>query len=89
MADRGRQIERKYWGYDKKDPYEPFISHWSKKGTLDKQKNGDHPEKDNVKFFFWDGISLPLRVTHTLGFDLLFFGVIVYSIAQLIILLFN
>ncbi len=84
MSERGMQIEREYWGYKGERAYEPFISHWSKKPPI---QDGEaykiaKPAKETVKFLFWK-IELPDFISHSLGLDLLFLGVITYSIIQL------
>jgi hypothetical protein len=86
MSERGMQIEREYWGYNNKRVYEPFISHWSKKPPALDSKTHDVPEPANeiVKFFFWK-IPLSDRISHSLGLDFLFLGVIVYSVIQLLV----
>ena len=80
MAERGMQIEREYWGYKGKRAYEPFISHWGKKKPLDDSEASEPPRRDAVRMLFW---NLNLPVSHTLGLDLLFLGLIVYSALRL------
>jgi hypothetical protein len=80
MAERGMQIEREYWGYGGKRAYEPFISHWRKRKPRDDSEASEPPSRDNVRILFW---NLRLPVSHTVGLDLLFLGVIVYSSLRL------
>ena len=84
MSDRGMQIEREYWGFKGKRAYEPFISHWSKKPPTNDSEayKISKPAKESVKFLFWK-IKLPNFISHSLGLDLLFLGVIVYSIIRI------
>jgi hypothetical protein len=84
MSERGMQIEREYWGYKGKRAYEPFICHWSKERPADDSEAYKilKPGKDSVKFLFWK-ITLPEFISHSLGLDLLFLGVMVYSIVRL------
>jgi len=90
MSERGMQIEREYWGYSGERVYEPFISRWSKKPPIQdtethkitKPAKETKPVKETVKFLFGK-IELPDFISHSLGLDLLFFGVIIYSIIQL------
>jgi hypothetical protein len=84
MSDRGMQIEREYWGYKGERIYEPFISHWNQKTPVG-DSEVSKPNKESVKFLFWK-TRLPDFVSHSLGLDLLFLGVIVYSIVQLWVL---
>jgi hypothetical protein len=81
MAERGAQIEREYWGYQGKRAYEPFISHWSRTKPLDDKNAGNPPARDRVKILFFN-VKLP--VSHTLGLDLLFIGVMVYSAIRIL-----
>jgi hypothetical protein len=80
MAERGAQIEREYWGYRGKRAYEPFISHWSRKEPQDDKNAGNPPARDKVSVLSFD---LRLPVSHTAGLDLLFVGVIVYSVIRI------
>ncbi len=81
IAGRGAQIEREYWGYKGKRAYEPFISHWSRRKPLADNNADAPPSRDKVRVLFFN-VSLP--VSHTLGLDLLFIGVIVYSAIRLL-----
>ncbi|MBI5953305.1 MAG: hypothetical protein HY865_16745 [Chloroflexi bacterium] len=81
MAERGSQIEREYWGYQGKRSYEPFISRWSRIKPLVDKNAGEPPSRGKVKILFFN-VKLP--VSHTLGLDLLFLGVMVYSAIRLI-----
>lgn len=85
MSDRGMQIEREYWGYTGKKAYEPFISHWRKEKPINDPEAIEPSElhKESVKLFFWK-TKLPDFVTHSLGLDLLFLGVICYSVVRLL-----
>ncbi len=82
MAERGTQIEREHWGYRGPKAYEPFISHWNRTKPNDDPGAGPPPKRDVVRLLFWD---LRLPVSHTLGLDLLFLGVIAYSVFQLMV----
>jgi hypothetical protein len=82
MTERAMQIEREHWGYRGKRVYEPFISHWNKKRPLDDSEASEPPGRDTVRILFW---NLKLPVSHTLGLDLLFLGVIVYSAMSLLL----
>jgi hypothetical protein len=86
MSERGVQIEREYWGYSGERAYEPFISHWSKQPPTHDLKARDIPKpaQETVKFLFWK-IKLLDFMSHSLGLDLLFLGVIIYSIIQLLV----
>jgi hypothetical protein len=68
---RGLQIENQYWGYKAAREEQPYISHW---GTEKFPKS---------KLFFW---TIRAPVSHSLGFDLLFLGVIAYALYQLLTL---
>ena len=81
IAERGAQIEREYWGYQGKRAYEPFISHWSRIKPIDDKNAGNPPSRDKVKILFF---NFKLPVSHTMGLDLLFMGVMVYSAIRLI-----
>jgi hypothetical protein len=81
MAERGCQIEHEFWGYKGERAYEPFISHWSRRKPLNDPKAGAVPPRDAVQILFF---KLRLPVSHTLGLDLLFLGVMVYSIIRLL-----
>jgi hypothetical protein len=81
MAERGAQIERKYWGYQGKRAYEAFISRWSRIEPSDDKSAGDPPARDEVRVFRF---SVRLPVSHTLGLDLLFIGVMVYSAIRIL-----
>jgi hypothetical protein len=87
MSDRGMQIEREYWGYRGKRAYEPFISHWRKEKPASDPEADEPSElaKESVKLFS-RRTHLPGFVSHSLGLDLLFVGVIAYSIVRLLIL---
>jgi hypothetical protein len=80
MAERGTQIEREYWGYRGKQAYEPFISHWSKIRPAEDKNAGSPPPREVVSVLFFN-VRLP--VSHTLGLDLLFMGVMVYAAVRL------
>ena len=81
MTARGAQIERDYWGYKGKRAYEPFISRWSRIEPRGDKNAGEPPARDEVRFLFFD-VRLP--VSHTLGLDLLFLGVMIYSVIRMI-----
>jgi hypothetical protein len=85
MSDRGMQIEREYWGYKGEAAYEPFISHWRKEKPSHDPKASEPstPDKESVKFLFWK-TKLPDFINHSVGLDLLFLGVIGYSVIQLL-----
>jgi hypothetical protein len=85
MSDRGMQIERDYWGYKGKRAYEPFISHWRKEKPVNDPEAAEPSKlnKDSVKLFVWNA-KLPSLASHSLGLDLLFSGVIIYSIVGLL-----
>ena len=82
ITERGVQIEREYWGYEGEQAYEPFISHWSRKKPIGSTNAKKPPSIGKVHVLFFN-IELP--VSHTLGLDLLFLGIIIYSIVRLII----
>jgi hypothetical protein len=81
MAERGAQIEREYWGYQGKRAYEPFISHWSRIKPINDKTAGEPPLIDKIRVLFFN-VKLP--VSHTIGLDLLFIGVMVYSVIRLL-----
>jgi hypothetical protein len=83
MAERGAQIEREYWGYQGDRLYEPFISHWSKQPPKNDPEASEPHLADTVRILFW---TVKMPVSHTLGLDLLFLGVIVYSIVRLLLM---
>ncbi len=78
IGQRGAEIEREYWGYD------GWISRMRRMKPVDEEESGKSSEvgEGTVKWFFW-GISLPRFATHSLGFDILFFVVLVFSVIQL------
>ena len=80
MAGRGAQIERDYWGYRGRRAYEPFISHWSRKKPPNDKNAGEPPPIDDIRVLFFN-IKLP--VSHTTGLDLLFLGVMIYSLIRM------
>jgi hypothetical protein len=70
LIRRGSQIEVNEWGYaDASKQPKPFI-------TSLRTRNSE-----NIDFLFWH-ISAP--VTHSLGLDLLFSSIFIYSLAQLL-----
>jgi hypothetical protein len=80
MAERGTQIERDYWGYRGRRAYEPFISHWSRIKPPNDKNAGEPPLIENIRVLFFN-IKLP--VSHTIGLDLLFLGVMIYSLIRM------
>jgi hypothetical protein len=79
ITNRGIQIEREYWGY------KGWISHMTNEKPLGEIESNKSSvvENDTVKWFFWK-IKLPRFVSHSLSFDLLFLGVLTYSVIQLL-----
>ena len=79
VSKRGRRIEGCYWNYK-----------WEGKGQKEKDalflnylKEMDRKHV-KVKFLIFKDLPLPARISHSLGIDLLFLGVIVYSIIQIL-----
>jgi hypothetical protein len=83
LSERGMQIERDYWGYSGSKAYDAFISHQNKVEPLNDPEAGEPPGLDYTKILFW---RLRLPVSHTLALDLMYLGVILYTIIQLFIL---
>jgi len=82
IGNRGIQIEKE-WGY------EGWISQMSNRKTSESKENDSSSvrEPDGVKLFFWK-VKLPRIISHSLGFDLLFASVCLYSAVQILILIF-
>jgi len=80
-------MERDYWGYRGKKAYEPFISHWRKEKPANDSEADETSklDRDFVKPFVWRA-KLPSFASHSLGLDLLFLGVIVYSVVRLLVM---
>lgn len=76
------QIERTYWGYRGSRAYEPFFScgnrHLPFMRPKDDPEAGSPPEFGYTRILFW---RVKFPITHTVALDLLYWGVIAYSIA--------
>ena len=83
LADRGIEIEREDWGYKGADSYKPLYSRMLKTKPNDATEVLD-PPVSRTKLLFWEFNSKHL--SHTLGIDLIFLGVIVFAVWQLVVL---
>ncbi len=79
IANRGIHIEREHWGYS------GWISYMTEEKPPSETESNkiSVAENDIVKWFFWK-IKLPRLITHSLSFDLMFLGVLTYSVIGLI-----
>lgn len=88
LSERGMQIERLYWGYRGDKAYDPFICHQNKEKPPDDLDASEPPGPDSFKIFFWK-MQPPMKynpVTHTFALDLMYIGVILFTIYQLLTL---
>jgi hypothetical protein len=81
LSERSMQIERQYWGYRGLRAYDPFVSHQNKLKPDDDPDAGDPPGPDSTKILFWR-VRLKI-ISHTIALDLLYLGVIGYTIYKL------
>ena len=85
LADRGIEIERKVWGYRGADIYKPLFSRMLKTKPCPPVRATEvKPPTSRTKLFFWEFNSKLL--SHTLGIDLIFLGVIAFALYQLVVL---
>ena len=85
LADRGIEIERQVWGYRDADAYKPFYCRILKT----KPSNGNSeakPPATRSKILFWEFEFGAKHLSHTLGIDLIFLGVIAFAIWQIAVL---
>ena len=83
LADRGIEIERQVWGYQGADAYKPFYSRMLKTKPSDGTTEAK-PPASKTKLLFWEFSAKHL--SHTLGIDLIFLGVVAFAIWQLVVL---
>jgi hypothetical protein len=83
LADRGIEIERNVWGYQGADAYRPFYSRMLKTKPSDGSSVAT-PPASMTKLLFWEFSAKHL--SHTLGIDLIFIGVVAFAIWQFVAL---
>ena len=83
LAERGIEIERQVWGYRGADAYKPLYSRMLKTKPSSVIE-GTEPPASKTKLLFWEFGAKHL--SHTLGIDLIFLGVIAFAIWQLVVL---
>ncbi len=83
LADRGIEIERQVWGYRGADAYKPLYSRMLKTKPSE-PVIATEPPASKTKLLFWEFSSKHL--SHTLGIDMIFLGVIVFALWQLVVL---
>jgi len=76
LDGRAMQIEREMWGYTGAQAYDAFTCRQLKVRPANDDSAPEPPAPDKTKLFFW---KLPLAVTHTLGFDLMYLSVAVFA----------
>jgi len=87
LADRGMQIERKYWKYTNEKHYDPFYAHMMKE-ELPKEDNETIPSKPNEDEAKILGQKVPGSfIRHSWALDILYLGVGLYAMVQLIYLI--
>ncbi len=85
IAQRGVEIERDYWGYNKvENIYRPFYSHMmkTKPTEIKSLKDVRKPSPDYPKV--WKKI-VPFAISHTIGLDILYLVVTIYCLFQVIL----
>ncbi|HPO12995.1 MAG TPA: hypothetical protein PLI09_06085 [Candidatus Hydrogenedentes bacterium] len=87
LADRGIEIEREVWGYKGADAFKPFYSRMLKTKPQD-ATSAALPPAVKTKLLFWEfGWEFGAKhLSHTLGIDLIFLGVVAFAIWQLVVL---
>ena len=88
LGARGMQIERDYWGYKDKLAYSSFFQRMFRAEPLKgPAEDTEKPAPDPVRILIWMCTEPPRwiekLISHTMGFDLVYLGVIVFSLWHL------